>query len=159
MTPDRVTVSRSVASHAARRSGVQGTSAPRATTSAMHASTRPRHGVGERETTTVSPSHETPDTGAAPEAANQLQTDVLLECMPYDVTAAYVKDILTSACAYQYLYARQDDPGSRTVPIPRDLPSEYRPLARAPHGVPPRESYSPIVGPGSKLVPSAPTVS
>lgn len=57
-----------------------------------------------------------------------LQTDELLECMPYDVTAAYVKDILTSACAYQYLYARQDDPGARTVPIPRDLPSEYGPF-------------------------------
>lgn len=57
-----------------------------------------------------------------------LQTDELLECMPYESTAAYVKDILTSACAYQYLYARQDAPDARTLSIPRDLPTAYGPF-------------------------------
>ena len=57
-----------------------------------------------------------------------MQTDELLECLPYEATAAYVKDILTSAGAYQYLYGRQGDPAARTLPIPRELPRDYGPF-------------------------------
>lgn len=57
-----------------------------------------------------------------------MQTDALLECLPYEATAAYVKDILTSAGAYQFLYERQGEPAARTLAIPQDLPADYGPF-------------------------------
>ena len=57
-----------------------------------------------------------------------LQTDELLEAIPYQGTAAYTKKVLSSFAAYRYIYAKQGDPDARTVDIPQDLPDGYGPF-------------------------------
>ena len=59
--------------------------------------------------------------------AGELETDVFVEEIPFTETHSYVKSILASYGAYQYLYGDRDDDTNRSIPLETTLPTELGP--------------------------------